>query len=1506
MSFQPRRHSFRKFLQWTIAVLLLVYTLLLAVLNLSPCRNWIASTASKIFGDVLKTEVSIGDVQVDLFNRVILHDVRVKDQKGKSLLQAGMVSCKIELRSLVKERLVIRTFSLLDTDVNLYKASAHEAPNFQFVVDAFKSSDERPSKPLNLSVRSLIMRRVNLHYDALYLPRKKTGLDVNHLSLKNLDANVSLRVLRPDSMNLRVRHVAVSEKSGLQLSHLSFVFEGNARSAHLENLRCRLPRSSVFVEEITAAFDTRAARPLATLSTSRFKTALKLDTRDFAFLGIDALNHAPHLLSLQTALQCRRGKLTAEGLHLSVDDDRTLWVTARQGHYAWGGAEKGNLGVTDLQLFAARGSLAELTGGVMTDSTLCGVLKRVGEVQLNASGAYRLLADRGNLRATLRTDCGAAEVQATADNGHLKGVVSVRDLALSSLLASETLPTMLTAQAEVTSTLQHGEVLAARSSVTLPQMQWHGNDLKDIRLNLDYQRATSLRHALSASLSSLDEQARGDVEGKVEWGGGKLLSGSVKGELQNLQLQLLGMPAAWQRASVGGKVTAELLSPGQKGQRADIHLSEVNLREGPHGSASLQNLNLLLQPSEEGERLHLRSDFLDADLQGNLSPKRLVAALKEKWQCILADTASHRNVPQSNSLQTQLSATSDNFRTTSGRLHWKSSDLLNALLGTDIALAHDGVDVQLLLSEDAQSRSSLTVGTDSFRIGSNSFGRTGCYLSGSGNHYDLFCQTVRHISRRPFRLEAQLDTRDGELPAKFSWKALDASARKYEGSLAAVLRALPRGGGKFDYRVHIEPTSFFLADSLWQVASGNVLVAGKEIDLQHIGVASGQRSLTVNGRLSPHGTDSVVANLKDMEVAYILDLVNFDDVSFAGSATGRVVLAGTVEDPRIEARLSVPDFLFNDCYMGRSRINGRWDNPTGRLFLDADMRLTEDGSQGTELNGYVGIKEKALTLNMKAKKTDLRFLCRYVDGIFEDFRGNATGDVKLYGAFKGLDLGGEVTADVTARIPVTGVTYQLKNGKLKMEPGAFLFEGFAMDDGRGGKGEVTGALRHTHLKNLRYDFRVEANRLLCYDRQKDDEMPFQCRAVGSGDVHIQGFPGYLQTDINLRPESPTTFVYTLTDTDQVGENADVFRFHDAEEKLKAAVLSQTPVTLIPRNTTPSGTEIVLNLLIDANPSAEFKVITDPRSGDAITAYGEGPIRVNFSNRSGFEMYGTYNIVRGTYKFSVQDIIRKDLTLQPGSTLSFTGIPNEGRLNLKAYYTVNGARLSDLNYGAGFSDKNVKVNTVLHISGQVKAPQVSFDLDLSGISEDEKQMVLRLISTEEDMNRQALYLLGVGRFYTTNTGGIENGSENAGRGQSAAAMRSFLSTTLSAQLNNAISEMLGTQSHWTFGTNFSPGTMGWSDMEVDGLLQGRLLNDRLLINGNFGYRERTTYGSNFVGDFDVRYLLTPRGNISLKAYSETTDRYFTRTSLTTQGVGIALQKDFNRWSELFKRKSEKKK
>ena len=84
----------------------------------------------------------------------------------------------------------------------------------------------------------------------------------------------------------------------------------------------------------------------------------------------------------------------------------------------------------------------------------------------------------------------------------------------------------------------------------------------------------------------------------------------------------------------------------------------------------------------------------------------------------------------------------------------------------------------------------------------------------------------------------------------------------------------------------------------------------------------------------------------------------------------------------------------------------------------------------------------------------------------------------------------------------------------------------------------------------------------------------------------------------------------------------------------------------------------------------------------------------------------------------------------------------------------------------------------------------------------------------------------------------------------------------------------------------------------------MLNNRLLINGQFGYRDRaTTATPSFIGDFDIRYLLLPNGNLALKVYNQTNDRYFTRSSMNTQGVGIIMKKDFNGLRDLFGRKKK---
>jgi hypothetical protein len=163
-----------------------------------------------------------------------------------------------------------------------------------------------------------------------------------------------------------------------------------------------------------------------------------------------------------------------------------------------------------------------------------------------------------------------------------------------------------------------------------------------------------------------------------------------------------------------------------------------------------------------------------------------------------------------------------------------------------------------------------------------------------------------------------------------------------------------------------------------------------------------------------------------------------------------------------------------------------------------------------------------------------------------------------------------------------------------------------------------------------------------------------------------------------------------------------------------------------------------------------------------------------------------------------------------------------------------------------------------------------------------------------MNQQVLYLLGIGRFYNQ---GENNASQQ--QDQTSLAMQSFLLGTLSTQINSVLNSVMKND-QWNFGANISTGTEGWNNAEYEGIVNGRLLNNRLIINGQFGYRDNARQATpSFIGDFDISYLLLPNGNLALKVYNQTNDRYFTRSSLNTQGIGLLIKHDFNGLSELLR-------
>ena len=433
---------------------------------------------------------------------------------------------------------------------------------------------------------------------------------------------------------------------------------------------------------------------------------------------------------------------------------------------------------------------------------------------------------------------------------------------------------------------------------------------------------------------------------------------------------------------------------------------------------------------------------------------------------------------------------------------------------------------------------------------------------------------------------------------------------------------------------------------------------------------------------------------------------------------------------------------------------------------------------------------------------------------------------------------------------------------------------------------------------MTYDLFVEADNLLAYDFRDFGESSFYGTVYASGDVAIHGRSGEVVIDCNVTPQKNTIFVYNASSPDAIS-NQEFIQWGSGtlknNGKLQPQLTKTTPDEVI------IPTDIYINFLVNCTPDATMRILMDANTNDYITLNGEGTIRATFHNKGPFNMFGTYTVDQGTYGITIQNIIKKNFTFNRGGTIVFGGDPYNAALNLQAVYTVNGVSLSDLNIGNSFASNTIRVNCLMNIGGMPNSPKVEFDLEMPTVNADEQQMVRSIINGQQEMNQQVLYLLGIGRFY--NQGANNSGTDQSDR--TTLAMQSFLSGTLSTQINTLLSTVIKND-NWNFGANISTGNEGWHNAEYEGLISGRMLNNRLLLNGQFGYRDNARQATpSFIGDFDLQYLLFPNGNLALKVYNQTNDRYFTKSSLNTQGIGVIMKKDFNGLKDLFSTKKKKK-
>jgi hypothetical protein len=316
----------------------------------------------------------------------------------------------------------------------------------------------------------------------------------------------------------------------------------------------------------------------------------------------------------------------------------------------------------------------------------------------------------------------------------------------------------------------------------------------------------------------------------------------------------------------------------------------------------------------------------------------------------------------------------------------------------------------------------------------------------------------------------------------------------------------------------------------------------------------------------------------------------------------------------------------------------------------------------------------------------------------------------------------------------------------------------------------------------------------------------------------------------------------------------------------------------------------MNFTLDVTPDADIELVMDPVAGDKIKGYGSGSLQIEYGTKTDLRMYGLFNILKGNYNFSLQQLIHKDFKIREGSTVAFRGDPYYADLNIDAIYSVT-ANIGDLDPSLiGESARtNIPVNCVLLIKGMMQQPSVSFDLELPGSNTELERKVKSYINTEDMLTRQIVYLLVLNKFHPSDFGQASRANE----------FSAVTSAAISSQISgilNAITDKV------QIGTNIRASQEGFNETEVEMLLSSQLFDNRLLFNGNFGYKNNPNVKNVFVGEFDIEYLLTRTGEFRLKAYNHANDMYrYLKQSLTTQGFGFMYKRDFSSFSDLFMRK-----
>ena len=1466
-----------------VAVVALAYLLL----SLPPVQQRLCSEGEKALGEFLNTEVKIGSVSITPFNQLELKDVLVYDQQGDSLLTVNKLGAGINLKELIADKRIVVTYGeIIGLNGHVTRPDKSSPTNMQFIIDAFKPKDEKPPKPFDVQVKTVVVRQSTISYDVLDQPRKADRFDANHLAVSNLCADLSLPQLKNNDFDIRVKRLSFDEGSGFSLQRLSTDVHITDNKLDAKDIKVKLPNSDIRLDDVHLEYTS-----LKNLGNELAQKPLMLRTPGSKVTPSDLAAFAPQLkkfndpLHIATTVVRNGSRIEVPELNVRSNDGglalntRGSVLLPTEGGYHALDLDRIDLDAKGTTLNQIMDLIPGLTPQARNIITRCGNVTLDGELHstsnnLTFNGDVGTSLGHANLNGTMTQQQGA-----TRFAGHVK----TDGLQLGTLIDKRDLLDQVAMDAQIDALLNGGDV-SGHLQGHLPFVDFKGVRYHDITADVDKQS-----NDFTGSLAMNDPNGRVTLEGKA------LLDGAnsnydVNVKADGLNLARLGITNKYPDRRLSATATASFWGNTLDNASGHIEVNDFTFTNSQNEGLAFNSLQLNADNNGYDKIISIESDHLNGFVSGQYDFKTIVPTVKHMlsnaFPEYFGDYADYSHDGLPNDVRLDLVVNPD--------------DQLNEMLDFPFKLAYRAV-IEGNLNE-SDTTFDLVVDAPLIVQGTNKVieqTRLLVELDSVTNKVVLNAQSRYPAKKGMIDLNLDASGQNNRIDANLAWRMPQEHDFHGNLNLSSLVDRGSTGGLKAD--IDIYPSQLVFNDTIWEVQKGHIDIDKDVITVENLAGGRDGQFIHINGKVSHDPDDELCLELNDMNLDYVFETLAIDHVDFGGRATSKVYASDLLSgSPRLYTpSLFIKDIKYNDAVLGDFDIKAEFDSATKGILVDGG--IDQPNGKYTSLKGGIFVADDSLYIQFGADHANVAFLKPYMEAFTSDVQGEMSGLATLFGNFHTINLDGDMVADsIRFYLDYVNCWYSASDVPIHIVPDYIEFSDVPIHDREGHEAKLGGWLKHDAFHSPVFNFAItDAHDFLSYDTNPSINPDWYGTIYGNGACFVDGGPGIVNIRVNMTSAPRSKFTLVMSDTEQA-DNYNFITFRDREAKDEPIVpeqvdsvdlvLSQLKKQVIQEeNSEPSAYNI--DLQGDITPDVALTVIMDPVGGDRIKATGSGHMRLTYNNQGELQTFGKYTLDKGTYNFTLQDVILKDFTIRDGSSISFQGDPYAAVLDLEAVYSLN-ANIQDLD--DSFADDkdlkrtNVPVHALMRAQGIISQPDISFDLEFPSLKSETARRVKGIIGTDEMMNRQIIYLLALNRFYTPD---YKDNSASQNK-----FLTSVASSTIASQLSNILGKMTDNLS---IAPNVRTDKGDFSDVEVDVALSSQLLNNRLLLNGNLGYRDNTnnTSNTNFIGDFDLEYLLNNKGTFRLKAYNHFIDQNNVRNNLrnavTTQGVGIVWKHDFDK-------------